>query len=44
MDRYAEAMKAGSAKQRDALDWVAAQQQRIPPDVRRSGVDSTAVQ
>jgi tetratricopeptide (TPR) repeat protein len=44
MDRYVEAMKAGSAKQRDALDWVATQQQRIPPDARRSDVDSTAVQ
>jgi tetratricopeptide (TPR) repeat protein len=44
MDRYVEAMKAGSAEHRDALDWVAAQQRRIPADARRSAVNSTAIQ
>jgi hypothetical protein len=44
MDRYVEAMKAGSAEHRDALDWVAAQQRRIPAGARRSAVNSTAIQ
>jgi predicted Zn-dependent protease len=44
MDRYVEAMKAGSPEHRDALDWVSAQQQRIPPDARRSAENSTAIQ
>jgi len=43
MDRYVGAMKAGSAEHRDAKSWVSEQQQRIPPDARRSAVDSTAI-
>jgi Flp pilus assembly protein TadD len=44
MDRYVEAMKAGSPEHRDALNWVAGQQQRIPLDARRSATSSTAIQ
>jgi tetratricopeptide (TPR) repeat protein len=44
MDRYVEAMQAGSAEQRDALDWVATQQKRIPPETRRTDVDSKTAQ
>jgi len=42
MDRYAEAMKAGSPEHRDALSWVAAQEQRIPAGARGSSENSTA--